>query len=108
MPRRERPFVYSPRKATMGSTTKGAARRNVAGRRRDAYQKCRNAGEAERIGRRHVVQERPYDRRHGKRAGKANHDTHRSQLEALSDDESQHITSFGTERDAHADLLRSL
>src|SRR5262249_46987315 len=83
-------------------------RREVAGHERDRAQERRHGDEAQRVERRDAEQQRSEESRHAKRAAEADRDADAAEKRAVADDEPEDVATLRAERDANADLLRSL
>ena len=86
----------------------GASRRQIAGDDGDQRQEQRDTAEAQRIGRRDVVEQRSNDARDAERADQSDHHADGRERHALANDQPEHVGLLRAERDAHAHLLRAL
>src|SRR5262245_11894931 len=87
---------------------RGPPRRNPTRQQCNPHQQRCDHDERQRIGRAHAIQQTLYQARRGIRRQQAKHNARERQPQPLRDDESQHVTRFGAERHADADLAPAL
>src|SRR6266850_1013102 len=85
--------------------SRGAARRNPAGKQRDAEQECRNDCESQRVGGAHTIQKARHQTRQCQRAAQTKEQTCYCQPHALPQHEFQHVRRFCTQCHSHTNFV---